>query len=176
MFAASGGDDVRAHHVLREGEWAARHVGGGDGVDAWPQMTLWGRQRLDWRPGSEVQSGERCRVKILDVWLRGNRQSVPLASGCHPFVYPSASFMYVSGHPATLWGRSGTYVEDCPYKVVRTNGSDEVLARAANLLIGRAAFETRPDAFGPMPDCLSEGAPSQLYGVEMRPLARRKLS
>lgn len=32
--------------------------------------------------------------------------------------------------------------EDCPYKVVRTNGSDEVLARAANLLIGRAAFET----------------------------------
>jgi hypothetical protein len=34
------------------------------------------------------------------------------------------------------------YVEDCPFKVVRTNGSDEVLARASNLLIGRAAFET----------------------------------
>ena len=34
------------------------------------------------------------------------------------------------------------YAEDCPFKVVRTNGSDEVLARAANLLIGRAAFET----------------------------------
>jgi hypothetical protein len=32
--------------------------------------------------------------------------------------------------------------EDCPFKVVRTNGVDEVLARAANLLIGRAAFET----------------------------------
>jgi hypothetical protein len=32
--------------------------------------------------------------------------------------------------------------EECPFKVVRTNGSDEVLARAANLLIGRAAFET----------------------------------
>jgi hypothetical protein len=32
--------------------------------------------------------------------------------------------------------------EDCPFKVVRTNGSDEVLARAINLLIGRAAFET----------------------------------
>jgi hypothetical protein len=31
---------------------------------------------------------------------------------------------------------------DCPFKVVRTNGSAEVLARAANLLIGRAAFET----------------------------------
>jgi hypothetical protein len=29
------------------------------------------------------------------------------------------------------------YDEDCPFKVVRTNGSDEVLARAANLLIGR---------------------------------------
>jgi hypothetical protein len=34
------------------------------------------------------------------------------------------------------------YHEDCPFKVVRTNGGDEVLARAANLLIGRAAFET----------------------------------
>jgi hypothetical protein len=34
------------------------------------------------------------------------------------------------------------YSEDCPFKVVRTNGSDEVLARASNLLIGRAAFET----------------------------------
>ena len=34
------------------------------------------------------------------------------------------------------------FAEECPYKIVRTNGSDEVLARAANLLIGRAAFET----------------------------------
>jgi hypothetical protein len=34
------------------------------------------------------------------------------------------------------------FAEDCPFKVVRTNGSDEVLASAANLLIGRAAFET----------------------------------
>jgi hypothetical protein len=34
------------------------------------------------------------------------------------------------------------FAEDCPFKVVRTNGGDEVLARAANLLIGRAAFET----------------------------------
>jgi hypothetical protein len=31
--------------------------------------------------------------------------------------------------------------EDCSFKVVRTNGG-EVLARAANLLIGKAAFET----------------------------------
>jgi hypothetical protein len=33
------------------------------------------------------------------------------------------------------------YAEECPYKVVRTNGGDEVLARTANLLIGKAAFE-----------------------------------
>jgi len=32
--------------------------------------------------------------------------------------------------------------EELPFKVVRTNGSDEVLARATNLLLGRAAFET----------------------------------
>jgi hypothetical protein len=34
------------------------------------------------------------------------------------------------------------YAEECPFKVVRTNGSDEVLARASNLLIGRAVYET----------------------------------
>jgi hypothetical protein len=27
------------------------------------------------------------------------------------------------------------FAEECPFKVVRTNGGDEVLARAANLLI-----------------------------------------
>jgi hypothetical protein len=32
--------------------------------------------------------------------------------------------------------------EDCAFKVVRTNGSDEVLARAINLVIGRAGFKT----------------------------------
>jgi hypothetical protein len=32
--------------------------------------------------------------------------------------------------------------ESCPLKVVRTNGGDEVLALASNLLIGRAALET----------------------------------
>jgi len=34
------------------------------------------------------------------------------------------------------------YPEELPFKVVRTNGHDEVLARAANLLVGRAAYET----------------------------------
>jgi hypothetical protein len=33
-------------------------------------------------------------------------------------------------------------IEEFPFKVVRTNGHDEVLARSINLLIGRAAFET----------------------------------
>jgi hypothetical protein len=32
--------------------------------------------------------------------------------------------------------------DDLPFKVVRTNSHDEVLARAANLLVGRAAYET----------------------------------
>jgi hypothetical protein len=33
-------------------------------------------------------------------------------------------------------------MDDLPFKVVRDNGFDEVLARATNLLIGRAAYET----------------------------------
>ena len=32
--------------------------------------------------------------------------------------------------------------EDLLFEVVRTNSHDEVLARATNLLLGRAAFET----------------------------------
>jgi hypothetical protein len=39
------------------------------------------------------------------------------------------------------------FAEECPFKVVRTNGGDEVLAQAANLLICRAAFG------GSAPDC-----------------------
>jgi hypothetical protein len=37
--------------------------------------------------------------------------------------------------------------EDCPFEVVCTNGSDEVLVYANNLLIGRAAFETAKRLF-----------------------------
>jgi hypothetical protein len=36
---------------------------------------------------------------------------------------------------------SPTVSEGCPFKVVRANGGYEVLARASNLPIGRAAFE-----------------------------------
>jgi hypothetical protein len=32
--------------------------------------------------------------------------------------------------------------EDLPFKVVRINSEDEVIARANNLLVGRAAYET----------------------------------
>jgi len=42
--------------------------------------------------------------------------------------------------------------EEFPFKIVRTNGSDEVLARAINLQIGRAAFETAKRMFPK--DCL----------------------
>jgi hypothetical protein len=37
-----------------------------------------------------------------------------------------------------MCGMSG---EHLPFKVVRTNGSDEVIARTADLRVGRAAFE-----------------------------------
>jgi hypothetical protein len=39
------------------------------------------------------------------------------------------------------WGRM--FAGECPFKVVRTNGGDEVLAQAANLLIGRRLLATR---------------------------------
>ena len=32
--------------------------------------------------------------------------------------------------------------EDLPFRVIRVNSEDEVLARATNLIIGRAAYET----------------------------------
>jgi hypothetical protein len=42
---------------------------------------------------------------------------------------------------ARLVASQSAMSEACPLKVVRTNGGDEVLARAENLLIGRAVFE-----------------------------------
>jgi hypothetical protein len=39
------------------------------------------------------------------------------------------------------------YDRPLPFKVVRTNGHDEVVARAANLIIGRAAYETARSLF-----------------------------
>jgi hypothetical protein len=32
-------------------------------------------------------------------------------------------------------------IDELPFKVVRSNGSDEVLARAMNLLIARGAYQ-----------------------------------
>ena len=32
--------------------------------------------------------------------------------------------------------------EDLPFRVIRVNGEDEVMAHANNLLVGRAAYET----------------------------------
>ena len=32
--------------------------------------------------------------------------------------------------------------DDLPFKVVRSNSDDEIIARANNLLVGRAAYET----------------------------------
>jgi hypothetical protein len=32
--------------------------------------------------------------------------------------------------------------DDLRFKVVRTNGHDEIVARATNLIVGRAAYET----------------------------------
>jgi hypothetical protein len=32
--------------------------------------------------------------------------------------------------------------EDLPFRVVRVNSQDEVIARANNLIVGRAAYET----------------------------------
>ncbi len=32
--------------------------------------------------------------------------------------------------------------EDLPFRVIRVNSEDEILARATNLIIGRAAYET----------------------------------
>jgi hypothetical protein len=38
--------------------------------------------------------------------------------------------------------------EDLPFKVVRTNGHDEVLARACNLPLARALFEKALNLYG----------------------------
>jgi len=39
------------------------------------------------------------------------------------------------------WNFAPMPKEDLPFKVVRTNSDDEVLARAASLIVGRATYQ-----------------------------------
>ena len=39
------------------------------------------------------------------------------------------------------WNSAPMPEENLPFKVVRTNSDDEVLARAASLIVGRAAYQ-----------------------------------
>ena len=48
--------------------------------------------------------------------------------------------------------------DDLPFKVVRTNSHDELIARAANLLVGPAAYENRKVALSEGRDSLSARA------------------
>jgi hypothetical protein len=41
-----------------------------------------------------------------------------------------------------LFERLPTIPEDLPFRVIRINSEDEVISRANNLLVGRAAYET----------------------------------
>jgi hypothetical protein len=50
------------------------------------------------------------------------------------------------------------FPEDLPFNVVRVNSHDEVLARAANLIVGRAAYETAVRLFPKDPIQYRNGA------------------
>jgi hypothetical protein len=49
--------------------------------------------------------------------------------------------------PPNVTEAAHMYDEELPFKVVRTNGHDEVLACTANLIMGRAAYETAVSMF-----------------------------
>ena len=45
--------------------------------------------------------------------------------------------------------------EDLPFRVIRVNSEDEVIARANNLIVGRARLRDRRQALSEGPDPLS---------------------
>jgi hypothetical protein len=51
-----------------------------------------------------------------------------------------AGTLYRNSRPFLERTRPKAMTEDLPFKVVRSNGTDEVLARAMNLLVARAAY------------------------------------
>jgi hypothetical protein len=51
-----------------------------------------------------------------------------------------AQAYYWNSRPAFVRIGRKAMTEDLPFKVVRSNGTDEVLARAMNLLVARAAY------------------------------------
>jgi hypothetical protein len=57
--------------------------------------------------------------------------------------------------------------DDLPFKVVRSNGTDEVLARAVNLLVARGAYRAAVRMY---PEDLIELAPSRRV-IEKSPVA-----
>jgi hypothetical protein len=65
---------------------------------------------------------------------------------CNRPMWRSPDAYYLIGHVliSSSLANEDISMPDDPlqFKVVRTNGHDEVLARAANLIIGRAAYET----------------------------------
>jgi hypothetical protein len=85
-----------------------------------------GSHRITVSRGREAKGSRRVNFLRLPL---GHCSPAEL-DRCSPFVLVRAN------------GGLATATEDCPFKVVRTNGSDEVLARVINLQIGRAAFET----------------------------------
>jgi hypothetical protein len=52
-----------------------------------------------------------------------------------------AGTFYHNSRPFLERTRSKAITEDLPFKVVRSNGTDEVLARATHLLIARGAYQ-----------------------------------
>jgi len=53
--------------------------------------------------------------------------------------------------------------EGLPFRVIRVNSEDEVIARASNLIVGRAAYETACQALSEGPDL--RGCPPKTAGV-----------
>jgi hypothetical protein len=51
-----------------------------------------------------------------------------------------AGTFHYNSRPLLERTRARAMTEDLPFKVVRSNGTDEVLARAMNLLVARAAY------------------------------------
>jgi hypothetical protein len=82
-----------------------------------------------------LSAGRRWKVKTSGCKLN----EVPVTASA---TVGSRKLLMASGYANERGGAFIMLDEDLPYKIVRINCHDEVIARAANLLIGRAAYET----------------------------------
>jgi hypothetical protein len=104
---------------------------GGTPIEPRPTYAEWRARCAALLEGQGISAGFMREKEWRKLFIRG---STPEAAVRH------AGTFYHNARPFLERTRSMAMIDELPFKIVRSNGQDEVLARATNLLIARSAY------------------------------------